>query len=88
MTDMNKINEEALEEVVGGKRVTVHNDAVNYANIRSGAGLNTEVLFRVKNGTVLETTGNKITRDGYTWYEVNLAGAYDYGWIAGSLIGY
>ena len=38
--------------------------------------------------TVLETTGNKITRDGYTWYEVNLAGAYDYGWIAGSLIGY
>ena len=88
MTDIKKINDEALENVVGGKKVTVHNDTVDYANIRSGAGLITKVLFTVKNGTELETTGNTITRDGYTWYEVNLAGAYDYGWIAGSLIGY
>ena len=88
MTDIKKISEEALENVVGGKRVVVHNDAVNYANIRVTPGLNTEVLFTVKNGTELETTGNKISRDGYTWYEVYLAGAYDYGWISGSLIGY
>ena len=88
MTDIKKINEEALENVVGGARRIVHNDSVNYANIRRTPGLNTEVLFTVKNGTELTTTGNKITRDGYTWYEVMLAGAYDYGWIAGSLIGY
>ena len=85
---MKKINDDALENVTGGKTVTVHNDSVNYANIRRTPGLNTEVLFTVKNGTQLMTTGNKITRDGYTWYEVMLAGAFDYGWIAGSLIGY
>ena len=85
---MKKINDEAHENVTGGKTVTVHNDSVNYANIRRTPGLNTEVLFTVKNGTQLMTTGNKITRDGYTWYEVMLAGAFDYGWIAGSLIGY
>ena len=88
MTDIRKINDTELNDVVGGKRVVVHNDSVNYANVRVTPGLNTEVLFTVKNGTELYTTGNKITRDGYTWYEVNLAGAYDYGWIAGSLIGY
>ena len=35
MTEMNKINAEALENVAGGKyeNRTVHNDAVNYANI-------------------------------------------------------
>jgi len=88
MADIKKINDAALNDVVGGKRVVVHNDSVNYANVRVTPGLNTEVLFTVKNGTELYTTGNKITRDGYTWYEVNLAGAYDYGWIAGSLIGY
>ena len=88
MSELNKINEEALENVSGGKTVTVHNDAVNYANVRRTPGLNTEVLFTVKNGTQLQTTGNKIDRDGYRWYEVYLAAAYDYGWIAASLIGY
>ena len=35
MTDMNKINVEALENVAGGYEThTVHNDAVSYANCR------------------------------------------------------
>ena len=88
MSDMNKVNDTALNEVVGGVRRTVHNDAVGYANVRSGAGLNSKVLLKLDNGTVVETTGNKIQRDGYVWYEIYLAGKYDYGWIAGSLIGY
>ena len=38
MTDMNKINFEALENVAGGYEThTVHNDAVSYANCRSRA---------------------------------------------------
>ena len=88
MNEINKINDEALENVTGGARRVVHNDTVDYANVRSNAGLNSKVLLKVYNGDTVETTGNKITRDGYTWYEIYLAGKYDYGWIAGSLIGY
>ena len=85
---MNKISFEALEEITGGKIVTVANDAVNYANIRHTPGLNGKVAAKVYNGTKLRTTGLKVTKDGYVWYEVMLAGAYDTGWIAGSLIGF
>lgn len=88
MENLNKINEEALENVVGGVKRIVHNDAVSYANIREKPGLDSRVFFTVDNGEAVYTTGNKITRDGYTWYEIHLAGKYDYGWIAGSLIGY
>ena len=74
MTEMNKINVAALENVAGGYEThTVHNDAVSYANCR-----NTQVY----------TTGRKVKKDGYVWYEIMLAGAYDTGWIAGSLIGF
>ena len=88
MSDMNKINDEALENVSGGVVRTVHNDAVDYANVREQPGLNSQVYFTVKNGQEVHTTGNKVTRDGYTWYEIHLAGKYQYGWISGSLIGY
>ena len=88
MSDFNKINDEALENVTGGVKRTIHNDAVGYANVREQPGLDTNVYFTLNNGTEVETTGNTITRDGYTWYEVCLKYPYDYGWIAGNLIGY
>ena len=89
MTDMNKINFEALENVAGGyEKHTVHNDAVSYANIRKEPGLNSKVFFTIKNGEQVLTTGKKVKKDGYVWYEIMLAGAYDTGWIAGSLIGF
>ena len=85
---MNRINDAALENVVGGVNVTVHNDAVNYANIRVAPGLDSKIIGRVDNGTKLITTGRKVTKDGYVWYEVQLATGSDDGWIAGSLIGF
>ena len=89
MTDMNKVNFEALENVAGGyERHTVHNDAVSYANIRKAPGLDSKVFFTIKNGEQVLTTGKKVKKDGYVWYEIMLAGAYDTGWIAGSLIGF
>jgi len=89
MTDMNKINFEALENVAGGyEKHTVHNDAVSYANIRKAPGLDSKVFFTIKNGEQVITTGKKVKKDGYVWYEIMLAGAYDTGWIAGSLIGF
>ena len=89
MTDMNKINFDALENVAGGyESHTVHNDAVSYANIRKAPGLDSKVFFTIKNGEQVITTGKKVKKDGYVWYEIMLAGAYDTGWIAGSLIGF
>ena len=89
MTDMNKINFEALENVAGGyEKHTVHNDAVSYANIRKAPGLDSKVFFTIKNGEQVITTGKKVKKDGYVWYEIMLAGAYDTGWIAGGLIGF
>ena len=88
MTEMNKISFEALEEITGGKIVTVANDAVNYANIRHTPGLNGKVAAKVYNGTNLRTTGLKVTKDGYVWYEVTLLDGSDNAWIAGSLIGF
>ena len=88
MTEMNKISFEALEEITGGKIVTVANDAVNYANVRHTPGLNGKVAAKVYNGTKLRTTGLKVTKDGYVWYEVTLLDGSDNAWIAGSLIGF
>ena len=88
MTEMNKINVDALENVTGGVIRTVENDAVNYANIRLAPGLDSKVLAKVKNGTKVNTTGRTFKADGYIWYEVTLLGGSDNGWIAGSLIGY
>ena len=84
MTDMNKINVEALENVAGGyEKHTVHNDAVSYANIRKAPGLDSKVFFTIKNGEQVITTGKKVKKDGYVWYEIMLAGAYDTGWMIG-----
>ena len=88
MTEMSKISFEALEEITGGKIVTVANDAVNYANIRHTPGLNGKVAAKVYNGTKLRTTGLKVKKDGYVWYEVTLTDGSDNAWIAGSLIGF
>ena len=88
MSDMKKLGLDALDEVVGGAVVYVQNDAVDYANIRMEPGLDSLVLAKVKNGTKLITTGPKVKKDGYIWYQVVLATGSDPGWIAGSLIGF
>ena len=85
--EMNKINVDALENVAGGATRTVANDAVNYANVREKPGLNTKVMFKIPNGEKVYTTGKKVTKDGYTWYEI-ICNQHPNGWIAGSLIGY
>lgn len=88
MSEMNRISEEALDEVIGGVTRTVHNDACGYANVRENPGLKSQVAAKIDNGTRVVTTGNKVTKDGYEWYEVTLESGSDYAWIAGSLIGY
>ena len=86
---MNKINDEALQNVVGGKKCKVDNKAVGYANVRDGAGLKSNVIGRVSNGDFVEITGKHIVKDGYDWYEFEMGAAgHPTAWIAGSLIGF
>ncbi len=47
-----------------------------------------KVITKLNNGTKVKTTGNKIKKDGYVWYEITLENGSDNAWIAGSLIGY
>lgn len=84
---MNKIQDEMLENVVGGVKRIVDNKAAGYANVRDAAGLGSKVMFKVPNGEEVYTTGKTITKDGYVWYEI-LCNEHPNGWIAGSLIGY
>ena len=89
MTEMNKINFEELEIVAGGKDVQVKNPSVPYANLRKAPGLDAPIKCKLDNGDWVCTTGRKVTKDGYTWYEVYVIGAEDFGgWISGSLIGF
>lgn len=89
MEEMNKLNKEALDEVVGGMKDVVYNDhpGYPYANCRKHPGLDAEILFTIPNGTRVFPTGKVVYKDGYNWYEINLAGAYTYGWVTGHLIG-
>ena len=84
---MNKINETALENVTGGKLRRIDNPDVGYANIRSTPGFESRVMFRMKHGELVDTTGLVVHRDGYDWYEFYLNDNV-MGWVAGSLIGY
>ena len=90
MTDMMNmaINDMELDNVTGGATRTVKNNSLKYVNIREGAGLKSKVITKLNNGTKVKTTGNKIKKDGYVWYEITLKNGSDNAWIAGSLIGY
>ena len=62
---------------------------INIAALENVAGgYETHTVHNDANGTQVYTTGRKVKKDGYVWYEIMLAGAYDTGWIAGSLIGF
>ena len=86
MSEMEKLNLDELEEVVGGANVTVHNPTVDYANIREAPGLDSVVLCQAKNGTKLITTGKRVKKDGYIWCEVYLATGSDPGWVTKHLL--
>ena len=66
------INDMELDNVTGGATRTVKNNSLKYVNIREGAGLKSKVITKLNNGTKVKTTGNKIKKDGYVWYEITL----------------
>ena len=90
MADMKKINVDALDNVTGGRADVVHNShkGYDYANCRKEPRHDAEVLFTIPNGTEVTPTGNVINNEGVDWYEIKLSPPYEYGWVAGNLIGH
>lgn len=90
MTDMNRLNAEALDKVVGGTESIVNNPhkGFDYVNCRREPNLNSDIFFSIPNGTEVYPTGRVVKNNGFDWYEINLAGAYETGWVAGHLIGH
>ena len=85
-------DDDDFEDVISTKetgRDIVNNShaGYSYANCRENPGLDSDILFTIPNGTRVFITGRVVNKNGFDWYEVHLAGAYDYGWIAGHLIG-
>ena len=76
MTDkMNKLNENQLEQVVGGKKRYVQNDAG--ANVRSGPGTDYSRWYHLDEGDVCYTNGERVysRADGYDWVQLEDGGS-------------
>ncbi|MBP3877921.1 MAG: SH3 domain-containing protein [Lachnospiraceae bacterium] len=83
--EINKINDEALDQVVGGVKRTVNTGTSQNAAVRAGAGKGYAVIDSLPNGTNVNATGRFRQADGRSWAQI------DYpidGWIAASILGF
>lgn len=74
MSEVKKLNEEALEQVTGGIKKRVMNKSDNAAVIKAGPGQDFEGLYKVRNGDYVDLTGNKHVAAGTLWLEVEGGG--------------
>ena len=78
MTDMNKINDEALGEVTGGARKVVRGDRTTRVNVRTGPGTNYRECGSQYNGDIVYTVDRVYSEyDGFYWSQLD-----DGCWIA------
>lgn len=86
MATFEKLNDEHLENVVGGVRRMVNTHSNRNAAVRANPGMNYEQVASLTNGTSVNITGESVENvvDGRIWYEIDDPVN---GWIAGSLIG-
>ena len=75
MTDMNKINDEALENVTGGARRTVSNDSSSYSWVRSGPGKQYDTEYKVYNGDPQAIMNTAAAMTGMNWMTATLSPA-------------
>lgn len=85
MTDINKINEEALENVTGGVVKIVNTGDQRDAVIRIAPGTSNAQIGSLKNGTRVNATGELRTADGRSWAKIDSPVV---GWVAASIIGF
>ena len=82
MTEMNKLNAEALEQVTGGKLRKISNSTVSYANVRTGPGTKYRIAYTLRNGEYVDTVRKVFSEeDGYDWTQID-----DGCWIASHLL--
>ena len=81
-----KLDDEMLDNVVGGIKATINTRANSNAVVRSGPSKQSNQVDSLCNGTSVRTSGESVynDRDGITWYEI-----YEpiHGWVEGSIIG-
>jgi len=84
MSEIKKLDEQSLENVVGGARKIVQNNipGYDYANLR--AEPNGKEIGKIYNGEYVYTTGRRVKRGDYTWLEIDFAGGH--GWVAENLL--
>jgi cell wall-associated NlpC family hydrolase len=69
--------------IVGDKGVVANTDG-DGVNVRSGAGLDTQVHFAVPEGTVVDVLAGPQSGGGTSWYQVHVNGTD--GWILGEYL--
>jgi len=77
------LDDESLDQVVGGRRMTVANQNANYINCRQGPGTNYPVEYRLYNGEPVYAVGEPVynENDGYYWTQLD-----DGYWVAFGLL--
>lgn len=58
----------------------------NNVNIRNNYGLSGGVIGTLNTGDVVNLIGNPVDADGYSWFNLNVAGTGLNGWVAGAFL--
>ena len=76
------LDDDALDQVVGGATMRVYNPNNNYINCRSGAGSNYSKEYSLKNGSSVYTVDKVYNdEDGYYWSQLD-----DGNWVPSDLL--
>ncbi len=83
---LNKITDEALDDVVGGVTKVINTKTDQNAALRNGPGSDYKQIRSLKNGTKVNFTGHIIysEKDDRNWAEIDKP---VHGWVAASIIG-
>jgi uncharacterized protein YgiM (DUF1202 family) len=70
--NINKISDEALDNVTGGARKVVYGDSTDYVNLRKGPGLSYKKVGELYDGDVVYTVDKVYNEDdGYSWTKLD-----------------
>ena len=77
------LDDESLDQIVGGRRMTVANPNAGSINCRQGPGTNFPTGYTLNNGKTVYTTGDTVynENDGYYWTQLD-----DGYWVASGLL--
>ena len=85
MSDLYMINEESLKDVTGGVQRIVDTGDERNAAIRIAPGTTNAQTASLKNGTLVNATGEFMRAGGRNWARIDYPVA---GWIKASIIGF